>query len=65
MFLVDRFLLECFLADFLLCTALRVARWAEMEMVRESRERDKQGGVDRNACVVDRNQFFNTQVNHR
>ena len=35
---------------------------AEMEMVRESRERDKESGVDRNACIVDRNQFFNTQV---
>lgn len=35
---------------------------AEMEMVRESRARDKEEGVDRNACIVDRNQFFNTQV---
>ena len=33
-----------------------------MEMVRESRERDKESGVDRSACIVDRNQFFNTQV---
>lgn len=34
----------------------------EMEMIRESRARDKGAGVDRNACIVDRNQFFNTQV---
>lgn len=34
----------------------------EMEMVRESRARDAKDGVDRNACIVDRNQFFNTQV---
>lgn len=33
-----------------------------MEMLRESRARDKVDGVDRNACIVDRNQFFNTQV---
>lgn len=35
---------------------------AEMEMLRESRARDKADGVDRDACIVDRNQFFNTQV---
>lgn len=35
---------------------------SEMEMLRESRARDKVDGVDRNACIVDRNQFFNTQV---
>eukprot|EP00903_Cladosiphon_okamuranus_P010692 g10105.t1 len=34
----------------------------EMEMLRESRARDKADGVDRKACIVDRNQFFNTQV---
>lgn len=33
-----------------------------MEMLRESRARDKVDGVDRKACIVDRNQFFNTQV---
>lgn len=33
-----------------------------MEMLRESRARDKVDGVDRNACIVDRSQFFNTQV---
>lgn len=36
---------------------------SEMEMLRESRARDKLDGVDRNASIVDRNQFFNTQVN--
>lgn len=34
----------------------------EMEMARESRARDAKEGVDRNACIVDRQQFFNTQV---
>lgn len=37
----------------------------EMEMLKESRARDKEDGVDRNACIVDRNQFFNTQVGLR
>lgn len=35
---------------------------SEMEMLRESRARDKIDGVDQKACIVDRNQFFNTQV---
>lgn len=33
-----------------------------MEMLRESRAREKVDGVDQKACIVDRNQFFNTQV---
>lgn len=33
-----------------------------MEMLRESRSREKADGVDRDACIVDRQQFFNTQV---
>lgn len=31
-------------------------------MLRESRSREKADGVDRDACIVDRQQFFNTQV---
>lgn len=33
-----------------------------MELVRESRARDADDGVDKGACIVDRKQFFNTQV---
>ena len=36
-----------------------------MEMLRESKAREKEDGVDPNAFIVDRNQFFNTQVTTR
>lgn len=42
----------------------RSFRSAEMEMIREGRAREKEEGVDRNACIVDRSQFFNTQVTY-
>ncbi|CAN0565336.1 unnamed protein product, partial [Ectocarpus sp. 12 AP-2014] len=34
----------------------------EMEMLRESKAREKKDGVERKACIVDRHQFFNTQI---
>lgn len=42
--------------------AQRLLLLAEMQMVLESRARDAEAGVDKTACIVDRNQFFNTQV---
>ncbi|CAN0510665.1 unnamed protein product [Ectocarpus sp. 12 AP-2014] len=33
-----------------------------MEMLRESKAREKKDGVERKACIVDRHQFFNTQI---
>lgn len=50
------------LLGYLVSHARHYVPFSEMEMLRESRARDKADGVDRNACIVDRNQFFNTQV---